>query len=70
MPTRVLCLGVLAAALFAQPTPPLRSWAEAEKLESDLASRTDDVDGRVQLLRFYQAQQADRARPLRNKLLR
>ena len=67
MLTRLLCLGALAATLSAQPTPLLRSWAEAEKLDATLASHPDDLDTRAQLLRFYVSQHDDRARTLRRQ---
>jgi hypothetical protein len=71
MPSRVLfACAVSAGILCAQPQPPIRSWADADKIEADLQSRPDDLNLRVQLLRYYtqqSAQSAGRVKPLRRK---
>jgi len=63
-----------AVLLCAQNQPPIRSWAEAEKLEATLDSHPDDIDVRVQLLRYYTQQSMSthpptEAQPLRRKTL-
>jgi tetratricopeptide (TPR) repeat protein len=65
---------VFAAMLCAQSTPPIRSWADAETLETQLVSHPDNVDTRVQLVRYYTQQGMrtppdERAKPLRRKQL-
>src|SRR5271157_130316 len=73
MLTRLLFACSLSAAILcAQISPPVRSWTEAEKLEAQLDSHPDDVNLRVQLLRYYTsqgmgAQSAGRVKPLRRK---
>src|SRR5215472_7745745 len=71
MPSRVLfACAVSAAILCAQPQPPIRSWADADKIEVDLQSHPDDLNLRVQLLRYYAqqgAQSAGRVKPLRRR---
>jgi len=71
MPSRVLLTcAVSAAILCAQPQLPIRSWADADKIEADLQSRPDDLTLRVQLLRYYTqqgAQYAGRVKLLRRK---
>jgi tetratricopeptide (TPR) repeat protein len=58
-----------AAILWPQNPPPVRSWSEAESLESDLDSHPDDVDIHQQLLRYYAqgSDSAERVKPLRRK---
>jgi tetratricopeptide (TPR) repeat protein len=60
------------AFLCAQNPPPIRSWAEAEKLEAQLDSHPDDLTIRAQLLRYYTSQGAStqppgQVQPLRRK---
>ena len=75
MLTRVLLVCSLSAAILcAQNPPPIRSWADAEKLEAQLDSHPDDVNIRVQLLRYYTQQGAgtqppSEAKPLRRRQL-
>jgi len=67
---RLLFLCVLSAALCAQTAAPVRSWADADKLEAELEKRPNDLNIRTQLLRYYAAQgqtAADRVKPLRRK---
>jgi hypothetical protein len=66
----LLLCGLSAAILRAQNPPPIHSWSEAESLESDLDSHPDDVNSRLQLLRYYAGQgsdSAERVKPLRRK---
>jgi len=58
-----------AATVCAQNLPPIRSWADAESLETRLDARPDDSNARVALLRYYQqsTEGADRVTPLRRK---
>ena len=61
---------VLSAAMLNAQNPPPRSWAEADKLETELQSQPDDVDLHQRLLVYYTSQRADssgRAVPLRRK---
>ena len=71
MLTRLLLVCSLSAAvLCAQNPPPVRSWADAEKLEAELDSHADDMNIRVQLLRYYTQQGASRQPPSQVKALR
>ena len=71
MLTRLLLVCSLSAAvLCAQNPPPVRSWADAEKLEAELDSHADDMNIRVQLLRYYTQQGASRQPPSQVKPLR
>jgi tetratricopeptide (TPR) repeat protein len=66
----VLLCSLSAAILWAQNPAPIRSWSEAETLESNLDSHPGDVDTRLQLLRYYAPQGSDstnRVKPLRRK---
>jgi thiol-disulfide isomerase/thioredoxin len=57
MPTRVLLICALFATVLCAQTPaPVRSWAEAEKLEAELNSHPDDANVRMELLRYYTQQ--------------
>ena len=73
MPTRFLVICALSATVLCAQTPaPVRSWAEAERLETELDSHPDDANVRMQLLRYYtqqRTQSPDRANPLRRKHL-
>jgi len=73
MPMRSLLVCVLlACSLAAQTQPPIRSWAEAEKLEIHVAGNLSDMEARTQLLRFYAYPPRDHiedAKPLRLKQL-
>src|SRR5271157_4227473 len=71
MLTRLLLVCSLSAAILcAQNPPPIRSWAEAEKLEAELDPHADDVNIRVQLLRYYSQQGMSRQPPSQVKPLR
>jgi tetratricopeptide (TPR) repeat protein len=71
MLTRLLLVCSLSAAILcAQNPPPVRSWAEAEKLEAELDSHADDMNSRAQLLRYYTQQGASRQPPSQVKALR
>ena len=71
MLTRLLLVCSLSAAvLCAQNPPPIRSWADAEKLEAQLDSHADDLTIRAQLLRYYTSQGASRQPPSQVKALR
>ena len=71
MLTRLLLVCSLAAALLcAQNPPPIRSWAEAEKLEAELDSHSDDMNIRAGLLRYYTQQGMSRQPPNQVKPLR
>ena len=66
----LLLCSLSAAVLWAQNPPAVHSWSEAESLESDLDSHPDDVNSRLQLLRYYAGQgsdSAERVKPLRRK---
>jgi tetratricopeptide (TPR) repeat protein len=69
---RLFLAGVLSASCLLAQTPSSapRTFADADKLESTLESRPDDVATRVQLINFYYSQNsqtAERARPLQRK---
>jgi tetratricopeptide (TPR) repeat protein/peroxiredoxin len=71
MLTRLLLICSFAAAfLCAQSPPPIRSWAEAERLEAQLDSHPDDMDIRVRLLRYYTSQGMSSQPPGQVKALR
>jgi len=71
MLTRLLLVCSLSAAILcAQNPPPIRSWTDAEKLEAELDSHPDDVNIRVQLLRYYTQQGMSRQPPSQVKALR
>ena len=71
MLTRLLLVCSLSAVILcAQNPPPIRSWAEAEKLEAGLDSHPDDLTIREQLLRYYAQQGASRQPPSQVQALR
>jgi tetratricopeptide (TPR) repeat protein/peroxiredoxin len=49
----LLVCALLACGLPAQTQPPIRSWADAEKLETQLQTQPGDVEAHTQLVRFY-----------------
>jgi tetratricopeptide (TPR) repeat protein/thiol-disulfide isomerase/thioredoxin len=66
--SRFLLVCVLAFTLCGQSR--LRTWAEAENVESESAAHPDDVSLRVQLIRYYfqpTGQTTGRVKPLRRK---
>ena len=71
MPTRRLWIGVFFAFLLpAQNAPMVRNWADADKVESELAAQPEDLRARLALLRFYAGQggaTAERAKKARRE---